>query len=270
MAVLLIELAGANETQGEYMKLTILLISILIIVSRAFGITGDLDRDGDVDFDDFFLFSDNFGKTGSIDVSDCGDEISTIPLTLTGNGIQTTGKFQLESGLRVIRVTKAIPTESIFVTMLNGDTGDRFSDGSFFDINDLEEISKSFQVDATGAFVINVESGGEWTITLDSGENIPSIPSGDPITLSGNGTQTTGRFALESGLRVIRITKSTATESIFVTMLNADTGDRFSDGSIFDINGLEEISKSFRVESGDVGNYVMNIETGGEWTITIE
>ena len=27
------------------------------------AIPGDIDRDGDVDFDDFFLLADNFGKT---------------------------------------------------------------------------------------------------------------------------------------------------------------------------------------------------------------
>ena len=33
---------------------------------------------------------------------------------------------------------------------------------------------------------------------------------------------------------------------------------------------IAEVSKSFQVESGDVGDYVMNVETGGGWTITIE
>ena len=30
------------------------------------AIPGDIDRDGDVDFDDFFLLADNFGKTAEV------------------------------------------------------------------------------------------------------------------------------------------------------------------------------------------------------------
>ena len=37
---------------------------VLLLVGLAYGIPGDLDLDGDVDFDDFFAFGDQFGKTG--------------------------------------------------------------------------------------------------------------------------------------------------------------------------------------------------------------
>jgi hypothetical protein len=195
---------------------------------------------------------------------------STTPLTMAGNGTQTTNKFRLESGLRVIRVTKSNSNESIFLTMLNGETGDWFSDGSISDIYDKSEVSKSFQVENTGAFVINVDTGGEWTVYLDSGESIPSIPSGNPIVFSGNGTQTTGKFTLASGLRIITVTKSSPSESIFVTMLDGETGDWFSDGSISDIDEKSEVSKSFQVESSELDEYVLNVDTGGEWTVTIE
>ena len=46
----------------------------VVLQTPSWSITGDLDRDGDVDFDDFFLFSDNFGKTGEVEVSQCGEE----------------------------------------------------------------------------------------------------------------------------------------------------------------------------------------------------
>jgi len=243
---------------------------VFVLHTPSWSITGDLDKDRDVDFDDFFLFSDNFGKTGSIDVSDCGDEITTTPLTFTGDGTQTTGQFQLENGLRVVRVTKSTPTESIIVTMLDGTTGETFHDGFIADLDDKNEVSKSFQVETTNTYVINVTTGGEWTVTLDSGEDIPSIPSGNTIEFSGDGTQTTGSFTLDSGLRVIRVTKTQPTESIIVTMLNGTTGDTFHDGFISDLDDLSEVSKSFQVESDEVGEYVLNVNTGGGWTITIE
>jgi hypothetical protein len=255
------------------MKMSGLVFVILLLVyAPLHAVTGDLDNDGDVDFDDFFVFADNFGKEGPIDECDCGEVIPSTPLEFTGTGTQTTEKFKLESGLRVIRVTKTPATESIFVSMLDGITGDRFSDGGISDIDDMSEISKSFQVegDEAGAFVINVDSGGEWTITIDDGEKLPSILPDVPIVLTGIGTQTTSKFQLTSGLRTIRVTKTPATESIFITMLNSESGDRFLDGSLSDIDDMGDVSKSFQVESDEVGEYVVNVETGGEWTITIE
>ncbi len=41
------------------------------------AITGDLDRDGDVDLDDFFLFADNFGKKGQDVFLECGPKVAT-------------------------------------------------------------------------------------------------------------------------------------------------------------------------------------------------
>jgi hypothetical protein len=245
-------------------------VILLLVISPLHAVTGDLDRDGDVDFDDFFVFADNFGKTGPIDKCDCGEVTPSTPLEFTGIGTQTTGKFKLESGLRVIRVTKTPATESIFVSMLDGITGDRFSDGGITDLDDMSEVSKSFQVEETDTLVINVDTGGEWTITIDDGEKLPIVPPDSPIVLTGNGTQTTSRFQLESGLRTIRVTKTPASESIFVTMLNSESGDRFSDGSLSDIDDMGEVSKSFQVESDEVGEYVINVDTGGEWTIAIE
>ena len=46
-------------------------IFIVTIPTFCWGIKGDIDRDGDVDFSDFFLLSDNFGKFGAAELSDC-------------------------------------------------------------------------------------------------------------------------------------------------------------------------------------------------------
>jgi len=55
-----------------------LLIAVIIMwASAGEAVTGDLNRDGTVDFDDFFLFADNFGKSGP--VSDDSNS-TTIPL----------------------------------------------------------------------------------------------------------------------------------------------------------------------------------------------
>lgn len=42
---------------------------LLLIASPAFSVSGDLNRDGMVDYDDFFIFADNFGKSGDPDLT---------------------------------------------------------------------------------------------------------------------------------------------------------------------------------------------------------
>ena len=140
---------------------------VFVLHTPSWSITGDLDRDGDVDLDDFFLFSDNFGKTGEVESVDCGEETQTNPLTLSGSGTQTTEKFRLEEGLRVMRVSKTPSSNSILVRILNGETGRSFD--SLMDLNDRSEISVSFGVDSdeVGDYVINVQTNGDWTITIE-------------------------------------------------------------------------------------------------------
>jgi hypothetical protein len=50
----------------------LLALTALAFTVEASAITGDLNLDGVVDFDDFFIFTDNFGKSGSPSSADCG------------------------------------------------------------------------------------------------------------------------------------------------------------------------------------------------------
>ena len=149
------------------MKRLLGLLMVFVLYTPSWSITGDLDRDGDVDFDDFFLFVDNFGKTGEVESIDCGEETQTTPLTFSGSGTQTTEKFRLEEGLRTIRVTKSPPSNSIIVIVLNGDTGKQFE--YLGDLTDAGEVSKSFGVesDEVGDYVLNVDTSGDWTVTIE-------------------------------------------------------------------------------------------------------
>jgi hypothetical protein len=49
---------------GRMLGVVFGLCAVMLMPSRAMAVLGDLDRDGDVDFDDFFSFADNFGKSG--------------------------------------------------------------------------------------------------------------------------------------------------------------------------------------------------------------
>ena len=63
---------------------------LAVFISSVNALTGDLDLDGDVDFADFFLLADNFGKKGAI-TDNCGNEIAlpseTGELVGTINGL---------------------------------------------------------------------------------------------------------------------------------------------------------------------------------------
>ena len=63
----------------SHIKMTIFCSYVLslTVVSTSYAIRGDIDRDGDVDLTDFFLFADNFGKTGSADASDCSSTVTS-------------------------------------------------------------------------------------------------------------------------------------------------------------------------------------------------
>jgi hypothetical protein len=52
------------------MRWALIAISILVWVRAGYGISGDLNSDGTVDFHDFFMLADNFGKSGPAEVVD--------------------------------------------------------------------------------------------------------------------------------------------------------------------------------------------------------
>jgi len=58
------------------LSLATAICAIAAIVHPCWAVPGDLDRDGDVDFDDFFMFADNFGKTGSPETETVYDTVT--------------------------------------------------------------------------------------------------------------------------------------------------------------------------------------------------
>jgi len=66
------------------MRIAFLLAVMLGMSGPASAVVGDLNRDGVVDLEDFFVFADNFGETGQPEFSDC---IVTGPLVDDGSVI---------------------------------------------------------------------------------------------------------------------------------------------------------------------------------------
>lgn len=55
----------------------LLIATLMLWASAGYAIDGDLDKNGVVDFADFFIFADNFGLTGEVETSDCGTPLIT-------------------------------------------------------------------------------------------------------------------------------------------------------------------------------------------------
>jgi hypothetical protein len=83
-------------------------VGSLLWAGVGFAITGDLNKDGTVNFDNFFLFSDNFGKSGPLE-DDCSTETLLPPIALSGSGTQVTEKLTLDAGnLYIIRLERGL------------------------------------------------------------------------------------------------------------------------------------------------------------------
>jgi hypothetical protein len=146
-------------------RILILTVGSLLWAGAGFAITGDLNKDGTVNFDDFFLFSDNFGKSGPLE-DDCSTEALPPPITMSGSGTQVTEKITLEAGkLYIVRVEKG--ADSYFLLQLtDGDTGERVEtllNESGGEVN----VSASFNVETTKDYLLDISNvTGAWTITI--------------------------------------------------------------------------------------------------------
>ena len=151
------------------------LFVLLITTSQAHGVLGDLNRDGAVDFDDFFIFADNFGESGPVEM--CDAPLTDTPLVFAGSGQVFTALFTLDSGLTTLTFERESPDCCFTVRMLESPSGDAFYGASLGDTESSIATSKAFKADA-GTYVINVDATGAWVLTLDRGEALESADGG--------------------------------------------------------------------------------------------
>ena len=99
----------------------ILLVSLMLFwTSAGYAVLGDLNRDGVVDFDDFFLFADNFGKEGvpePLEVLIVRDTLTVVRTdTITDIIRDTVTVVSLDTIFEVIRDTVVIVrTDTVFL-----------------------------------------------------------------------------------------------------------------------------------------------------------
>ena len=144
----------------------ILIVGSLLWAGAGFAITGDLNKDGTVNFDDFFIFSDNFGKSGPPE-DDCSFEALPPPIAISGSGTQVTEKFTLEAGvLYILRLEKGVDSYCN-LTLNDGDTGERVGGYLLIETSGETKISRSFNVETTKDYLLNISNVvGAWTITI--------------------------------------------------------------------------------------------------------
>lgn len=86
-----------------------------------------------------------------------------------------------------------------------------------------------------------------------------------PINLSGTGQTATEKFTLQSGLAVFKMTHSGSSNFIVVLL---DSAGNEVDYSL--VNEIGAFNGSKAVQIPDSGEYLLDIQAGGAWTVTIE
>lgn len=87
----------------------------------------------------------------------------------------------------------------------------------------------------------------------------------ETVTLSGTGDTATNAFSLELGLTIIRLTHD-GSSNFAVLLMNSDSGDRVE----LVANEIGTFDGSKPIEITTTGNHILDIDSDGNWTASIE
>jgi len=180
------------------------------------------------------------------------------PIVLQGSGNSTTDVFSLLNGL-VIFTIRDSGTGTFTMTL---------QDVSGKAVSVLSNVNVPF-VGATalgvvaGQYTIKVVSGGAWEV--DANQQVPINPQFLPLNDSGNAAQVTPFFRSQGGPATVTMTYSGSSPFIVTlltsggqavtTVANAATGP---------FNGTQTLP----LQQGVI--YLIDIEAGGSWTLSIQ
>jgi hypothetical protein len=182
---------------------------------------------------------------------------SPDPITLTGVGKKATDKFTLTKGLSIFKMTHNGGSNWIVKLIdSNGQDVDLLANeiGAF-------EGSKAVNISKEGEYVMDVTAGGNWTITIEQPRTADAPSTRD---FKGSSSQATEFFKLDKGQKTFTMTNS-GTSNFIVYLLNKDGSPvelLANDIGAFDGSKATGISRD--------GIYVLNVSTGGDWTINIK
>ena len=97
------------------------MICSMLIVTPLHAIRGDLDRDGDVDYDDFFILADNFGQSGGLPEVDYFSGIRRIESGGWDISFPAIGQVDTDFNISVTSVPEGTIFTRFFVHSLDSD-----------------------------------------------------------------------------------------------------------------------------------------------------
>lgn len=185
-------------------------------------------------------------------------EPTPVPIELKGTGQQATQRFNLQAGLAVFKM-KHEGTRGFIVKVLdtngNGIAWPANTIGTY-DGSTAEAIRQS------GTYLLDITASGAWTVTIEQ----PRVTKGVPYTnpYQGKGHLVSPIYHLEAGLKVI--TLSHTGKSNFIVELIDENGNvvEYLSNAIGNFQG----TKAAGIKR--TGNYLLNIQADGTWSINIE
>jgi hypothetical protein len=192
-------------------------------------------------------------------------------INITGSGTKATTMFHLEQGLYTFNLKLSITTdyESFFIYLYD-------SDGNKVDticITSLDhpgsaELSKAVKIDYASNYLLNIDTDGDWEVSITGAGDIPIIDIPDTgLSLSGTGTTATNFFPLNKGLVVfnMKLLTSEGSESFYIYLL--DVAGNKIESLCIKYTPSTEISTAVKIDYDS--NYLLNIDTDGSWQITL-
>jgi hypothetical protein len=180
------------------------------------------------------------------------------PIVLQGSGNSTTQIFSMLSGL-VIFTLRDSGTGTFTVTL---------QDVSGKAVSVLSNVNVPFVGStalgvAAGQYTIKVVSSGAWEV--DVNQQVPVNPQFLPIHDSGTAAQVTAFFQSQGGAATVTMTYAGSSPFI-VTLLTSggQTVSTVANATTGPFNG----SKTVQLQQGVI--YLIDIEAGGPWTLSIQ
>jgi hypothetical protein len=179
-------------------------------------------------------------------------------ISWNGSGTTVVGPFTLEEGLSVFS-SQPGPTDTNFIVWLvdsNGEEVDLLA-------NEIGQTASKVAVNipVTARYYLNVDSDTTWDMRVDQPRQLTAPAT---RTFGGSGTTATSLFTLSKG--AWKFTWECPEEGYFgITLLDRD-------GNYVDLvaNQVDQSSGSSLVGVASTGQYLLNVESEGSWSLTCE
>ena len=182
------------------------------------------------------------------------------PITFSGGTQEASPVFHLEEGLAIFEMKHNGSTD-FYLQLINyrGEKAISLSIGKW-----ESRGSTAIHIARSGPHILNVEADSDWVVRIT--QPAPDVQLEPPITLRGFGRKASSMFHLEKGETVFHLENANSASHRFIVRLFDDKGRKIK--TLVNELGDFEGSKTFDVERE--GDFLLNINSGGVWTVFIE